>query len=75
MSVPSLQEEAVKVNDVPDDAFTEKLHPVAVPALEKSPLATESTDCEKVIEKVIGEVVFVDTGVVDENVVGDVKVR
>jgi hypothetical protein len=73
--VPSLQEETVKVKLVPDEALIEKLQPVAVPALEKSPFATESTDCENAIEKSIGEVVFVGDVVVEENVVGVEKVR
>jgi hypothetical protein len=47
------------VKDVPEDASTDNAHPVAVPALEKSDAVTESTLCEKVREKVIGEVVFV----------------
>jgi hypothetical protein len=60
---------------VPEEAFTMKEHPVAVPALEKSPFATESTDCAKVIENVIGDVVFVCDVVAVENVVGFVNVR
>jgi hypothetical protein len=73
--VPSLQEETVNVKVVPDEAFTAKEHPVAVPALEKSPFATESTDCENAIEKSIGEEVFVGDVVAEENVVGVEKVR
>jgi hypothetical protein len=75
ISVPSLQEETVSVKVVPDEAFTAKEHPVAVPALEKSPFATESTDCANAIEKSIGEDVFVGDVVVEENVVGVEKVR
>jgi hypothetical protein len=63
------------VKVAPDAAFTAKEHPVAVPELEKSPFATESTDCENTIEKSIGEVVFVGDVVVEENVVGVEKVR
>ena len=45
--VPSLQLLTVRVKFVPDDALIEKEHPVAVPALEKSPLATVFTFWEK----------------------------
>jgi pantothenate kinase-related protein Tda10 len=75
MSVPSLQEETVSVKVVPDAAITAKEQPVAVPALEKSAFATESTDCANAIEKVIGEVVFVGDVVAEENVVGVENVR
>jgi hypothetical protein len=47
MSVPLPHEETVKVKLVPDEALIEKVQPVAVPALEKSALATEFTFCEK----------------------------
>ena len=40
INVPSLHEETVSVNDVPDAPLIENMQPVAVPALEKSPLAT-----------------------------------
>jgi hypothetical protein len=47
------------VKFVPDEALIEKLQPDAVPALEKSALATEFTFCEKVIAKSIAELVLV----------------
>jgi hypothetical protein len=59
MSVPLPHEETVKVKLLPDEALIEKVQPVAVPALEKSALATEFTFCEKVIAKSIAELVLV----------------
>jgi hypothetical protein len=49
----------VRVKFVPDEELMEKLQPDAVPALEKSALATEFTFCEKVIAKSIAELVLV----------------
>ena len=48
INVPSLQLDTVNVKDVPDAALMENTHPVAVPALAKSLLATVFTFCEKV---------------------------
>jgi hypothetical protein len=48
--VPSLHELTVKVNEVPEAALIEKAHPAAVPAFEKSVLATVFTFCEKISE-------------------------
>jgi hypothetical protein len=59
MRVPSPQEEIVRVNVLPEDALMEKVHPVAVPAFEKSEFATLLTICEKVIEYEIDDDVFV----------------
>ena len=55
---------------VPDEALIEKLQPVAVPALEKSPFATEFTFCEKVMAKDIEEFVFVGVVCAEVNDVG-----
>jgi hypothetical protein len=55
---------------VPDEALIEKVQPVAVPALEKSALATESTFCEKFIAKAIEEFVFVGVVCAEVNDVG-----
>jgi hypothetical protein len=52
-------EETVRVKEVPDELLIENVQPVAVPALEKSPFATEFTFCENVIAKDIEEFVFV----------------
>jgi len=70
--VPSEQLLTVRVKLVPELALTEKLHPVADPALLKSEFATVSTFCEKVIEKVMLEFVLVgvDWAVVKEVTAG-----
>ena len=47
------------MKEVPDELLIENVQPVAVPALEKSPFATEFTFCENVIAKDIEELVFV----------------
>lgn len=73
--MPSLHDDTVKVNEVPDDALTEKEHPVAVPEFEKSLLATVFTFCEKDKEYEIEEVVFVILGVEEVNAVTEGALR
>ena len=59
VNVPSLQPLTVSVNEVPDAAEIANVHPVAVPALEKSEAATPVKFSDAVIEKVIEPVVLV----------------
>ena len=48
MTVPGSHPETVTVLDEPESVPGLKVHPVAVPELEKSPDATPVTDSEKV---------------------------
>jgi hypothetical protein len=50
MTVPSPHELTVSVKLVPEDALTEKEHPVAVPAFEKSAFAIPVTFWDMTIE-------------------------